>query len=278
MTQPAISILLPTYNGAQTIARAIESVLAQSFLEWELLVLDDGSTDTTAKIVQEFAAADSRISYIQNENNLGIQKTLNKGLSLAQGEYIARIDDDDAWIDPQKLQLQYAYVHEHPECGLVGTGVIVVDEKGWEISRHLPPATDQEIRKYMLFRNCFIHSSVLFQKNMVQAIGGYGESGDARHVEDYDLWLRIGTQGEMANIPIYGVRFLLSARNISSKHMHEQYKKNIALISKHRKEYPNYFFGLIVGYIRLIGASLLGSILSPKTRGKVIGVYKNLLK
>jgi teichuronic acid biosynthesis glycosyltransferase TuaG len=103
---PVISIILPTYNGATYISRAIESVAAQSYTDWELLVIGDGSTDTTAGIVAEYIKKDSRIQYVKNDSNLGIQKSLNRGLHLAQGKYIARIDDDDQWIDTEKLTKQ----------------------------------------------------------------------------------------------------------------------------------------------------------------------------
>src|SRR3989344_3196134 len=103
MKRPGISVLLPTYNGGRFITKAIESVLKQSFGDFELIVIDDGSSDYTPKIVEEFARKDSRIIFVKNKENLGIQKTLNRGLSLAKGIYIARIDDDDEWADKNKL-------------------------------------------------------------------------------------------------------------------------------------------------------------------------------
>ena len=142
---PSISIVLPTYNGARTIAQAVESVLAQTHAGWELLVVDDGSTDGTAVLVAGYVAKDSRIRYLKSEANMGIQKTLNKGLHEAQGKYVARIDDDDVWIDAGKLAAQLAYMEANPACVLVGTGVVVADGEGKELFRYLLPETDVEI-------------------------------------------------------------------------------------------------------------------------------------
>ena len=237
-SSPKVSIVLPTYNGSRMIARTLSSVRTQTYDSWELLVMDDGSTDGTAAIVQEIAAQDSRIRYIRNETNLGIQKTLNWGLKESRGVFIARIDDDDAWVDTGKLSTQVAYMEAHPDCVLVGTGTIVVDEKGSELYRYLSLKSDAAIRAWMLFRNCFTHSSVLFSREAALRLGGYGEGPDTRHVEDYDLWLRLGTVGTLANLPLHAVAFTVSAKSISSVHKLTQLKKDRVLARKYGSSYP----------------------------------------
>ncbi|MES2416416.1 MAG: glycosyltransferase [Patescibacteria group bacterium] len=247
-----VSIILPTYNGSQRIEMALESVLAQKYSNWELLVLDDGSQDNTASIVDIFVKKDARIKYIKNEVNLGIQKTLNKGLKEAKGEYIARIDDDDVWCDQNKLNEQILFLEKNTEYVLVGTGVIIVDENNRELFRYLLPQTDSEIRKNILSKNCFIHSSVLFKKDKVMQIGGYDESINTRHVEDYDLWLRLGLNGKFANIPSYAVMFKLHNASISAQNKIEQYKKIFKVIKTFKNQYPKYFKAYIRSIARLV--------------------------
>ena len=272
-----VSIILPTYNGMKYIGRALQSVINQDFNDWELLVIDDGSSDTTVEIVEKYAQIEPRIIYLKNEKNLGIQRTLNKGLQIAKGKYIARIDDDDQWIEKNKLSLQVAYLDEHVDCVLVGTGTIIVNEEGKETTRYIGPQSDTAVRNNILSRNCFVHSSVLFRADAVRNLGGYSESIETKHSEDYDLWLRLGSVGIFTNLPIYGVRFLLSTHNISSQNLLMQYSNNIRLIKKYRNNYPNYYRGLFIAQIRFIGALLFGKIIPPALRGKIIGVYKTIL-
>jgi len=226
------------------------SVLAQNFDSLELLVIDDGSTDFTPRVVKEAASKDKRIKLISNKENLGIQKTLNYGISLAKGEYIARIDDDDQWVDTGKLSRQVEFLDKNPKYVLVGTGVIVVDESREELFRYLAPEMDDDIRKKMLFRSYFTHSSVVLRKDAVVGLGGYSEEESTRHVEDYDLWLKLGTVGKFANIPSYDVRFMLRDGAISAKHKPEQFRRNIGLVKKFRKDYPSFFLAFIYAYIR----------------------------
>ncbi len=247
-----VSIILPTYNGSKRIEMAIQSVLDQKYSNWELLVLDDGSQDNTAFIVDTFVKQDTRIKYIKNEVNLGIQKTLNKGLREAKGEYIARIDDDDVWIDQNKLSEQVLFLEKNKEYVLVGTGVIIVDENNNELFRYFLPEKDIQIRKTILGKNCFIHSSVLFRKDVVLKIGGYDESVNTRHVEDYDLWLRLGLCGKFSNLSSYSVRFKLHDASISAQNKIEQYKKIFKVIKHFKGKYPNYLISYLRALARII--------------------------
>lgn len=245
-----VSVLLPTYNGGQFIVRAIKSVLAQTFQDFELLVIDDGSTDDTATQVEGVAARDSRVRFIRNERNLGLQKTLNAGLQQARGEYIARIDDDDTWADQGKLAAQVAFLDANQKTVLVGTGVVVVSESGEELLRFLNPETDEQIRHQLLSRNCFSHSSVVFRTAAVRSLGGYGENVDVLHIEDYDLWLRLGGVGQLTNLPRYDINFTSRKAAVSAQNRSAQFKRTIALIKKYRQRYPRYYRGLVLAYAR----------------------------
>lgn len=269
-----VSIILPTYNGGKYIKRAIESVMTQTFSEWELLVIDDGSTDDTERIVKEFASKDSRIIYLKNEKNLGIQKTLNRGLKEAKGEYIARIDDDDEWVDKDKIKKQVEFLESKPDHVLVGTGVIVIDENNNELFRYLLPESDKDIKGRILGKNCFVHSSVMFRKLTALEFGGYDESTSTRHIEDYDLWLKLGTVGKFANLPLYAIKFTQRSGSISGKNKIEQFKKNIKLIKTYKNKYPNYLGAFIRSYARIL---IYGFILKSPIKfslNKLIKIYK----
>lgn len=273
---PKVSIILPTYNGAKFIANSMESVAGQTFNDWELIVIDDGSTDDMSRIVSELAAKDSRIKYFKNDKNLGIQKSLNRGIKEAGGEYIARIDDDDVWADKDKLKKQVEFLENNRDYVLVGTGTIVVDEDDNEIARYLLPEEDDDIRKKILSKNCFTHSSILFKKDAVLRLGGYSEGKDVLHVEDYDLWLRLGKVGKLANLPFYGVKFTLRGGAISSTNKMEQFRKDIKLTRKYRNDYPKFPRALIFGYLRLYFYIFFESIIPENIKNKIFKLAKEM--
>lgn len=268
-----VSIILPTYNGGKYIRQTIDSVIAQNFCGWELLVIDDGSIDNTENIINEYINKDKRIIHFKNEVNLGIQKTLNKGLGGAEGEYIARIDDDDQWIDKDKLKRQVEFLNDNPEYVLVGTGAIVTNEKGQELFRYLLPEKDQDIRNKILMKNCFTHSSVLFRKESVVKLGGYTEEGNVKHLEDYDLWLKLGTIGKLANLPVWGINFMIRDDSLSSMNKLDQFKRNVILIKKYKNNYPNYLYSVIFCRLRLSFYQIL-NILPMQLKNKIIKIYK----
>ncbi|MFA6094594.1 MAG: glycosyltransferase [Candidatus Paceibacterota bacterium] len=206
---PKISIILPTYNGKNYISKAIVSVLNQTYTNWELLIIDDGSTDNVREIIEKFSQKDPRIQYIRNHKNLKLQKTLNKGILQARGMYIARIDDDDVWIDTAKLAQQVCFLNTNKDTVLIGTLFNTVDENGHTTMTLPLPLTDKDIRSEMLYRNPFGHSTVMFRKEAVISLGGYSEHKETLHMEDYDLWLRMGTIGKLANSNIISTNYLL---------------------------------------------------------------------
>lgn len=272
-----VSVILPTFNGAKFIDRAISSVLNQTFRNLEILVVDDGSSDNTFEVVLNFSKQDARVIYLKNEKNLGIQRSLNLALKSSKNEYIARIDDDDEWIDKEKLEKQINFLNENQDYFLVGTGTIVVDENRKELFRFLNPKTNDEIRRSLLKRNCFTHSSVLFRKESVLKLGGYSETEETLHVEDYDLWLRLGKFGKQANLSDYSVTFMNREKAISSQNRLKQFKKNIQLIKKYRSDYPGYKSALIIGYVRLIFYKILYLPILNYFKNSVIKFYKEFI-
>lgn len=246
--KPSVSIILPTYNGARYISRAITSVQAQTYSAWELIIVDDASTDTTKDIVRSFQETDSRIIYIKNEINTGIQKALNRGIASAKGVYIARIDDDDLWNDAQKLAQQVSFLELHTEYILVGTGAVLIDEKEKELGSYLSPETDSGIRSKILRKNCFVHSSVLFRNSTEK----YAEDENVRHIEDYELWLRLGLHGKLANIHCKSVSLSVRTTTLTARNRITQSYKAIALVWRFRKNYPGIISGLWVSCARYV--------------------------
>lgn len=244
-TTPIVSIILPTRNGARFISEAITSVQNQTYNSWELLVIDDGSTDETKDVVMKYIQHDPRIRYIQNETNLGIQKTLNIGLHVSQGMFIARIDDDDRWSMPDKLEKQVVFLQQHPEYVLVGTGIEIVNEQHATLYTHLFPQSDLAIRKNILSQNCFAHPSVVFNKEVVLKLGGYDETMHTRHIEDYELWLRLGTVGKFYNVGICATSLMQHTTSISARNKVAQYVKSIAITRQYKNAYPNFWYAYI---------------------------------
>jgi len=236
---PQVSIILPTYNRSAQLRRAIESVQKQSFRDWELLVVDDVSTDNTPEVVKEYSARDPRVIYARNEKNNYpyIGKTLNRGIELARAPLIARLDDDDYWLDEKKLEKQVFFLNEHPDCVIVGSGMVLVDPEGHEIGRYLKKETDREIRKTALFANPFSHTTVMFRADVARKTGGYG---DLLSAEDWDLWLKMGRLGSFYNFPEYLAAYTVSGENKSFIYLRAQTKIVFGLLNAYKNDYPGY--------------------------------------
>lgn len=190
-----ITVLMPAYNASRYIGEAIESVLKQTFCQFELLIIDDGSTDNTADIVRSFS--DSRIVFIQ-QKNAGIANALNNGLLRARAEYIARFDADDICYE-NRLEVQYKFIQKNSEYIVVGSEADYVDVQGNFVFSYQPRGyTDEQIRKLPYSVCPFIHSSVLFRKSIVLDAGGYNVH--AHSFEDHFLWLQIMKKGKLYNL------------------------------------------------------------------------------
>ena len=271
-TQNLISIILPTYNGAKWIEKSIQSVIDQTYQNWELLVIDDGSTDDTSNIVSSMSFKDLRIRYIKNEVNLGVQKTRNIALNKSVGEYIAEIDQDDEWIDKDKLKKQVEFLKNNNDYVLVGTGAIMVDETGVEIARYLMPETDLEIRRKILRANCFIHSSVLYKANTVKDIGGYTVE---KMSEDHDMWLRLGRMGKFMNFREYSVKYLFSTEGYNSQDKILRLKQNLLFIKEHKDIYPNYIYASILGWIKICSYPVF-NLMPVRVKGMLLKLHKKI--
>lgn len=192
---PKISVIMPVYNGEKYLREAIDSILAQTYTDFEFIIIDDGSADTSQQIVRSYT--DPRIRFYQNEHNMGVAATLNRGLDLAAGEYIARMDADDISL-PTRFEFQVDFLDKHLHTAVVGCEVYFFDENGF--IRNGGYSSNFRQMKVDLFFFCGLaHPSVMMRKSMVRRVGGYDLSFNG--LEDYELWSRISDSYEITAIP-----------------------------------------------------------------------------
>jgi glycosyltransferase involved in cell wall biosynthesis len=199
MSDPHISVVMPVYNAEPFIAKAMESVLSQTYPYFECIVINDGSTDKTGAILQSFSERDTRIRLVSRENR-GLVATLNEGIALARAPLIARMDADDIAY-PERFSLQITFMNEHPEVVALGTCYEVIDFKDRVlVVSDLEPQSNEEIQNTLLSGiPCLCHPTVMMRKEAVLRVGGY--EPETMLAEDLDLWLRLGEIGQLANLP-----------------------------------------------------------------------------
>jgi len=194
---PQVSVLLPVYNGVEFLGAAIESILNQSFADFELIIIDDGSTDNSQDVLDQLHNEKIRLYHQQNR---GLAVTLNRGIALSRGKFIARQDQDDRSL-PDRLANQVTFLNNHEDCALVGTWSEIWrgDKKTERLHRN--PIDNTTLKFELLFNNPFVHSSVMLRKEALTLVGGYSSDPLRQPPEDYELWSRIARHYNVANIP-----------------------------------------------------------------------------
>ena len=205
-----VSVLLPVYNGESFLAASIESVLAQTFSDFELLILNDGSADNSAIIAQSYS--DARIRYFEH-SNVGLAKTLNKGAQLACGEFLFRQDQDDI-SHVERFKSQVAYFDAHPDIALLGTWARIFSEnsKPGNFRYHRHPTECFALNLCSIFDTAFVHSSVAIRRSVFEALGGYSCDQKRQPPEDFELWSRVCRDYKVRNLD----RELIDYREVSS--------------------------------------------------------------
>jgi glycosyltransferase involved in cell wall biosynthesis len=199
---PRVSVIVAVRDGEHCLRGAVESVLAQTFSRFEVIVVDDGSTDGTWELIGEFAARDSRIVPLRNSVNRGQPFTRNRALAIARGEYIAIQDADDLSY-PDRLAIQLEFMDTHPDVGALGSAV---DEVGSGFSRiGFQGSRDETLRALLLVNNCMAHSTLFARTELVRRIGGYAE--EFLYSQDYDLWCRLAAVSRLHCLPSVLVRY-----------------------------------------------------------------------
>ncbi len=226
---PSISVLLPVKNGGAYLAPAVSSILSQTFHDFELLVIDDGSTDGTLDTLATLGKSDARLRVLTSPG-AGLVDALNHGIAASGAPLIARMDADDIAL-PQRLQRQYEFLKLNPEVDVIGAQVRFIDEQGAPTGKTTElPQCHEAVHKTLLKYCCLRHPTVVMRRAAVERVGGY--RGYLPAAEDLDLWLRLAEHGKLANLPDALLLYRLHAGQISqAKLWTQRLSRNLALIS-----------------------------------------------
>ncbi|MFA5184281.1 MAG: glycosyltransferase [Patescibacteria group bacterium] len=229
---PKISVNIITHNRARLLGRAINSVQAQSETDWELIIIDDGSEDDTAEVVKSFK--DARIKYTPVAKHDSIGALRNIGLKLSRGKYVAVLDDDDYWTDPDKLKKQANFL-DRSGYNLVGTAFNLIDKDGRMIGKKNHLIDNEDIRKKMTAQNMFAHSTAMFPRAIAIEVNGYDQINLA---EDYSLWLKLGTRGRIANLADQTTNYTANNSNYRDNDQ-KMIKMVYQVVKNYLRHYPN---------------------------------------
>lgn len=223
--KPQVTVLMSVYNGEKYLREAIDSILKQSFKNFEFLIINDGSNDGSEEIIKSYS--DKRIRLVNNKKNIKLIKSLNKGIRLAKGKYIARMDADDI-SSQDRLEKEYDFLEANVSYVMVGSSALIMDESGNSVGEQKMITENDSIRKIMLVTNSFFHGSVMMRRSSVIKAGLYDPSSYV--VEDYDLWSRMMDLGKVANIDENLYRYRLNPNGESFLKRKEQ-STNTAKVS-----------------------------------------------
>ncbi|QPK65310.1 glycosyltransferase [Methylomonas sp. LL1] len=232
---PRVTIFIPVYNAADFIYETISSALNQTYEDFEVLIVDDGSTDNSVKIIEEFG--DNRIRVVRNNTNMGRPYTRNLGIELAKGEFLAVLDADDIAM-PERISRQVEFLDQHPDIVAVGTSAYYIDnfEKNEILCEVITDSDDISTRIFQT--NCFIHSSAMFRKNILVDIGGYNL--EYPQAQDYELFLRLCEHYKLTNINKPLVKYRIHSNQVSQTKLASQRRlANIARLNTYRRQFLN---------------------------------------
>ncbi len=228
---PKVSVILPVYNANRYLRRAIESILDQSYQNLEVIIIDDGSTDDSFKIIKHYADNDQRIIAITRDN-LGLTHTLNEGLSIAEGIYVARMDSDDIAYS-NRIEKQVRYLQKHPKVKLVGSSYLMINEHSLPIDYVNTPTNHDTITSMLLDGSCPIsHPTVLFCREAIHAVGAYRKGYES--AEDLELWLRLTETSEVSNLPDILMKYRIHPKSISASNQDQQISNTIKATNEAR--------------------------------------------
>ena len=224
---PKVSVLMPVYNAERYLAKALNSILNQTFTDFEVVVINDGSTDSSERILLQFEHLDHRIRLFSRPN-LGLVDTLNEGLEYVKGQYIARIDADDIAL-PTLFEKQVVFLDSHKDYVAVGELVLMIDQDDDPIRVTNQNSDHEEIdRMHLMGFGAFPHSGSMIRREAIQQIGGYRKQFN--HAEDIDLWLRLAEVGRLQNLPEVLLKYRLHPKSIGHTRRKEQIEATRKLI------------------------------------------------
>jgi glycosyltransferase involved in cell wall biosynthesis len=221
INHPVVSVVLPVYNAQPYLKESIESILNQTFTNFEFIIINDGSTDNSLSIIQTYADIDNRIILISRENK-GLVASLNEGIQIAKTELIARMDADDIAL-PTRLEKQLQYLNDNEGVICLGSQTIIIDSNSLELTIQAQPTEHDEILKILLKGHCSLtHPSVIYKKERFNKVGGYNI--ELYPAEDYDLWLRLSEVGTIANLGEPFIKYRILNTSVSATNLLAQQK------------------------------------------------------
>jgi glycosyltransferase involved in cell wall biosynthesis len=228
---PRVSVVMPVFNGERFLSEAIESVLAQTYPHWELVLIDDGSRDASFAIAERYAAQDARVRPFRNEQNLGIVKTRNRAFAEAdpRSEFFAVLDGDDVCM-PDRLALQVEFLSAHPDHALVGGNTLIIDEQGRVVGRRVYPSAHEDIARVITRYNPIAQPTCTLRRSALAEIGVYDEHYS--RCQDYDLWLRMAARFKIANLPAFTLKYRVSATQGKAVHLRESLRFTLEIQRK----------------------------------------------
>ena len=234
---PKISVVMPVYKGDEYLSEAVDSILNQTFSDFEFIIICDNPTNETKDILEKYQQSDSRI-HVYYQERQGLVKSLNMGLEFARGKYIARMDADDISL-PERLQIQYDFLETKPNIGLCGTWI---ENFGQKSGIHQLPITNEDIKSKIFFGYAIAHPSVMIRKEIIDGAGGY--NSHFNYIEDYELWTRICDITEVYNIPkillqrrVHGGNITIGKQEKQFRLMREVHRRLILKIGINPTEY-----------------------------------------
>lgn len=242
---PVISVIMSVYNGEKYLAESINSILTQTFSDFEFIIINDASSDSTADILERYKRSDSRIEVVTNSQNIGLTKSLNKAIGVARGNYIARMDADDISY-PLRFEKQISFLKGKRNIGVVGCWYYVIDSCGSIIEEKRPPLNAIEIKKKLFNSTPIIHPGALLRKDAIENVNGYDAS--FKYAQDRDLFCRIARFWEFGIIPEILMEYRCSKNAISLDKELEQKKYRIIVMKKaiSAGTYPKLFYAFIL--------------------------------
>jgi glycosyltransferase involved in cell wall biosynthesis len=277
-----ISVVMPVFNAEKFLAYAIESILNQTYPDFEFIIIDDGSTDDSLEIINKYEKQDDRIKVIINNGNIGLAKSLNKGIELAKGKYIARMDADDISL-PERFEKQISFLENNPSIGVLGTSFKLIDGKNI-VQRKIDVFSDSHLIRWGMFFKCqMAHPSVMMRNSIFKDLGiRYEESLSS--ASDYDLWFQILSHYDMANLSTSYFLYRIHKNRISSTKKEEQQINAEQVLRLRTQEFltfelpPNYGKHIMTYYQEGIDFCDLVKILwiITKLKNGFINKYPNL--
>ena len=232
---PKIGVVMPVYNAEKYLSQALDSILCQTYQNFEIIAIDDASTDRSLEILSSYSNKDRRVRIFTNKQNQGVTKTLNYGILMSRSEYIARMDADDVAL-PERFALQAAFLNKHKDIFIVGSRFDSLSENLERIIwRNDVPVESGEVGSTLLQRCCIGHPTVMMRRRVFEVLGGYSEKPEHYTIEDYEFWLRASKKFKLANLPQFLLKHRVHNQQVSSQKAEIQKQNTEKLIKEYQK-------------------------------------------